>query len=396
MRLAVFVLLSSVGLASAATLADAPKLLNQIKAVSKEGAGNQEAGAAWKELVTLGGEAIFPTLTAMDDASPAAANWLRSAVTALAEKETAAGKKLPAQDLEAFVKDRKHNPAARRIAYELLVQADPKTPDRLLPAMLDDPSGELRRDAIAMAMTKAEKLEGEAAKAEYQKLFANVRDDDQAKKIAAALEKAGGKADLVAQFGIVTDWVLAGPFDGPKASGFKTPYPPEAKLDLAATYKGKGDLEVKWKPFTVAVDPKDYDLDKVGEVDLNKAIGRHKDAVAYAHTVVETDKELPVEIRYGCINASKVFLNGKQVFAREEYHHGESFDQYVVKVTLKPGKNDLLVKVCQNDQKEPFAQVWQFKLRICDATGGAVPVKIVPPTAIYSPLHEITPGSRVK
>ena len=379
MRFAVLALFVSAGLASAANLADAQKLLNQIKAVSKEGAGNQEAGAAWKDLVTLGGEAILPTLTAMDDASAPAANWLRSAITALAEKEKTAGKKLPADGLEAFVKDRKHNPAGRRIAYELLVEADSKAPDRLLPAMLDDPSGELRRDAVAMAMSKAEKLEGEAAKAEYQKLFANVRDEDQAKKIAAALEKAGGKADPVAQFGIVTKWMLAGPFDGPNASGYKTTFAPETKLDLGATYKGKGDVEVKWKQFTVEVDPKEYDLEKVGEIDLTKAIGKIKDAVTYAYTVVESDKEQPVEIRYGCINASKLFVNGKQVYYREEYHHGEGFDQYIAKVTLKPGKNDVLLKVCQNDQKEPYAQVWQFKLRICDATGGAVPVKIVPP-----------------
>jgi len=374
----VFVLLASAGLAGAANLADAPKLLNQIKAVSKEGAGNQEAGAAWKQLVALGGDAILPTLAAMDDASAPAANWLRSAVGALAEKETAAGKKLPADQLEAFVKERKHDPAGRRIAYELLVQADPKTPERLLPGMLDDPSIELRRDAVAAAMTRAEKLDGEAARAEYARLFAAVRDDEQAKKIASALEKHGGKADLVAQFGIVTQWVLAGPFDGPKASGFKTPYPPEEKIDLAATYKGKGDIEVRWKPFTVEVDAKSYDLDQVGEVDLTKAIGKHKDAVAYAYTVVESGKELAVEIRYGCINASKLYLNGKQVFAREEYHHGENFDQYVARVTLKAGKNDLLLKVCQNDQKEPYAQVWQFKLRVCDATGGPVPVRVVP------------------
>jgi hypothetical protein len=331
--------------------------------------------------VTLGGDALLPTLAAMDDASPTAANWLRSGVSALAEKETAAGKKLPAEKLEAFVTDRKHEPAARRLAYELLVEADPKAPDRLLPTMLDDPSVELRRDAVAAALTTVEKLDGKAAKTEYAKLFAAVRDEDQAKNIAAALEKHGGKPDLVGQFGIVTKWVLAGPFDAPKASGFQTPYPPETRLDLAAAYKGKGDAEVKWKPYTVEVDPKSYDLDQVGEVDLNKAIGKHKDAVAYAYAVVESDKELPVEIRYGCINASKLYLNGKQVFAREEYHHGENFDQYVAKVTLQAGKNRLLLKVCQNDQKESFAQVWQFKLRLCDATGGPVPVKIVTPAS---------------
>ena len=65
MRFAVIAILAFAGQAPAANLADANKLLNQIKAVSKEGTGNQEAGAAWKELVALGGEAILPTLNAM-------------------------------------------------------------------------------------------------------------------------------------------------------------------------------------------------------------------------------------------------------------------------------------------------------------------------------------------
>jgi hypothetical protein len=379
MRFAVLVLITVAGAAGAANRTDVQQLLIQIKAVSKDGAGNQEAGAAWKQLVSVGGEALLPTLAGMDDASVRAANWLRSAADALAEKETAAGRKLPADQLEALVKDRKHNPAGRRLAYELLVKADPKAPERLLPSMLDDPSVELRRDAVAVALTNAEKLDGDAAKAEYSKLFAAVRDEDQAKNIATALEKLGGKIDLAAQFGIITQWQLAGPFDGPNASGFKTPYPPETKVDLRATYKGKDGVEVKWKPHTVEIMPKDYDLPAVGQVDLTKVIGKYKDAVTYAYTAVEADKEMPVEIRYGCINASKLFLNGKQVFAREEYHHGEPFDQYIAPVRLKAGKNEILLKVCQNDQKEPWAQAWQFKLRICDATGGAVPVKPVTP-----------------
>jgi hypothetical protein len=379
MRLAGVALLVCAGLAQAANTADADKLLKQIKAVSKEGAGNQEAGAAWRELVSLGGEAILPTLAAMNDATPAAANWLRSAVNALAEKEQGAGKKLPADQLEAFVKDRKHNPAARRLAYEVLVQADAKTPDRLLPAMLDDPSVELRYDAVAKAMRAAERLEGEKAKAEWGRLFAAVRDSEQAKTIAKAIETAGGKPDLVAQFGLVTRWMLVGPFSNSDANGFATAFEPEQRVDLKAVYTAKGITKFEWKPHTVEVDPKSFDLEKVGVVDLNKAIGKYKDAVAYAYTVAESDKELPVEVRYGCINASKLFVNGKQVFAKEEYHHGMNFDQYVAKVILKAGKNEILLKVCQNDQKEPWAQVWQFQLRLCDATGGAVPVKIVTP-----------------
>jgi hypothetical protein len=386
MRMTVIALvLATATSASAANLAETQRALARIKAVGMEAAGNQEAGAAWKELVSHGGDAILPTLAAMQDATPAAANWLRSAVNAIVEKEKAAGKKLPTDSLEAFLKDTKNLPASRRLAYEILVDADPKTPDRLLPSMLHDPSTELRRDAVAAALTKAEKLTGDAAKTEYTRLLAAVRDEEQANTIADALDKLNARPDLKTHFGIVTRWMLAGPFDGAKGTAFDKSYDPEKKVDLSATYKGKGDTEVKWVPHTAEADPPPEKNEKgeigkiavenVGLVKLNKALAKHKDAVAYAFTIIESDKERPVEVRLGCINAVKVFLNGKEVFAREEYHHGMRFDQYVGSGTLKPGKNEILVKVCQNDQKEPWAQEWQFQLRMSDATGGALPVK---------------------
>jgi hypothetical protein len=362
-------MLVTISSASAANLADVDRALARIKTVSKEGAGNQEASAAWKDLVSLGGDALLPTLAALDDASPAASNWLISAVNAVAEKEQAAGRKLAADKLEAFLKDTKHAPLGRRLAFELLSDVDPKAPDRLLPGMLDDASGPIRRDAVAAAIKKAEKLEGDVAKKEYARLFTHVRDQDQAESIVKAVAKLGGeKPDLNLHYGVVADWMIVGPFDSTKGAGFNVAYEPEKKVDLAATYKGKKDAEIKWKPHTSTM--------PYGEVDLNKALDKLKDSVAYAYSVVETDRERPVEIRFGCITAVKVFLNGKELFAREEYHHGERFDQYAVKATLRAGKNEILVKECQNNQTEPWAQVWQFQLRICDDTGGAVPVKI--------------------
>jgi hypothetical protein len=52
-------------------------------------------------------------------------------------------------------------------------------------------------------------------------------------------------------------------------------------------------------------------------------------------------------------------------------------DQYLARGKLKAGRNELLVKVCQNEQSEDWAQDWKFQLRICDASGGAVPLKVV-------------------
>ena len=76
---AICIMLACAGLVPAAT---PEQLLQSIKAVAKEGAGNQEAGAAWKALIALGGDALFPALTAVDDSSPTASNWIRSAVSA--------------------------------------------------------------------------------------------------------------------------------------------------------------------------------------------------------------------------------------------------------------------------------------------------------------------------
>lgn len=351
---------------------DAGKYLERIKSVGSEGSGNQEAGAAWKSLVELGAEALMPTLTALDDAKPLASNWLRLAAQAIAEKEQQAKRALPTEKLERFVKDSKHGPEGRRLAYELLVREDSKAPERLLPGMVTDPSVEIRRDAIAAAIEKTIpliKAEPKKAAGEFEKLFRASRDQDQVEKIAKTLKELEVKTHLNSHFGVLTDWMVIGPFDSTKGVGYAKAYEPESKVDLTAKYKGKDDKEINWIAHS---NTEDY-----GAIDLNKALGKHKDAVAYAFTAIEVDADTPVEIRFGCISAIKVYLSGKELFAREEYHHGMRFDQYVSTGTLKAGKNELLVKVCQNNQTESWAQDWKFQIRVCDATGGAVPFKTI-------------------
>jgi hypothetical protein len=74
----------------------------------------------------------------------------------------------------------------------------------------------------------------------------------------------------------------------------------------------------------------------------------------------------------GCINASKVWVNGQPIMANIVYHTGMVVDQYAGRARLKQGRNDILVKIIQNEQPESWAQNWQFQLRICDAIGTAV------------------------
>jgi hypothetical protein len=116
----------------------------------------------------------------------------------------------------------------------------------------------------------------------------------------------------------------------------------------------------------------------MGAVDLNKAIGKEKNVVAYGFTIIDSPEDRAVEIRAASATALKIFVNGQETFGRETYHQSFSTDSHIAPARLKKGKNMILIKVCQNDQKEPWAQEWRFQLRVTDALGTPVPVSVEP------------------
>jgi hypothetical protein len=358
-------LLLPAGVIDGETTAEA---LARLKAVGREGAGNEAAARAWKDVVSQGPKALPAILQAMDDADAVVANWLRTAVDAIAERALSVGQPLPAEALEQFVRQTRHNGAARRLAYEWLRRVDTKTPDRLLPSMLQDPSPELRRDAVAGVLKQAQANldngDKDAARAAYRRALTGACDKDQVDLITKQLDKLGVKIDLAAHFGFVRSWLLVAPFDNHKEAGFNVGYPPEKGADPKTVYKGKDGKEARWVAFKT--------MDSYGLVDLNKELGKQQGVVAYAYAVVESPQTRPIQIRAGSPNAIKIFLNGKEVYHRDEYHHGAEVDQHIASATLKAGRNELLVKICQNEQTEDWAQDWKFQVRLCDAVGAAV------------------------
>jgi hypothetical protein len=364
LAVAVFGLLASAGKGE-----DVGPLLVTIRAVGKEGAGNDAAATAWQALVRQGPAALPETLAALDGAGPVATNWLRAAVEAITDKALGRGEKLPADQLEAFLRDTRHAGTARRLAYEALVRVDPATPGRLLPGMLDDPGQELRRDAVAVVLADAQALldkKDPKALDAYQKALQHARDRDQVTLAADRLKKLGEPVDLTKHYGFLTRWQVIGPFDNRKGVGFAAVYPPEKGVDLNAAVPGQDDKPVRWNEHVTT--------QNLGVVDFNKVIGPLKGAVAYAYTVVDSPTERPVELRAGSNNAIRISLNGREVYFREEYHHGNQMDQHVGRGTLKAGRNEILVKVCQNEQTDSWAQQWSFQLRVTDAIGGPVPL----------------------
>ena len=196
---AVPLLFAALAGAARADDADPGPLLARIKAVRGAGAGNAAAARAWKDLVAIGPKALFPTLAAFDDADPVAANWLRAAADAIADRAFK-DHHLSAKELEQFVLRRRHSGAGRRIAYEWLVRLDPSAPRRLLPGMLDEPGAELRRDALAVVLAEArgvlDKGDRDGAALAYRRAFDAARDDDQVEEAAKQLKALGKEADL--------------------------------------------------------------------------------------------------------------------------------------------------------------------------------------------------------
>lgn len=341
--------------------------IRMIKAVEKNGQNHLQAIKAVKDLSKASVDSLPVVLKSFEGANPLAINWLRGTVDSIAEREWKKTGKLPSGMLEEFVKDSARSPEARRLAYEWLIKVDPTATDRLIPGMLHDASPEFRRDAVQRLISQAEAARKSNDKGTEKKLLnqalGGASDDDQVKAIVAPLREMGETVDLQKHFGFLTHWYLIGPFDNTELKGFDTVYPPEKELNLEAKYSGKLG-EVAWQPFATS--------DEFGTFDIAKTTAPHKGSVTYATTTFVSDKARDIEVRLGTPNAWKLWVNGEQIFARDEYHRGVFFDQYRVAGRLKPGANTLLLKICQNEQTEEWAQAWTFQLRICDRTGVAV------------------------
>lgn len=340
--------------------------IDQIRSVSREGAGNEKATAAWQQLTQADPSTLPEVLAGMNGANPLAENWLRTAIGVITDQAIQA-KTLPVPAIQAFLADTHNSPAARVIAYDILQKAAPVLAEKITPTLLEDPSSELRRHPVSKlieagdeAMAQGKKDAGIAA---YQQAMNSARDEDQIKDLAKKLKAEGKAVDLPKHFGFVMNWRLIAPFTNVERKGFDTVFPPEKEIRLDAAYPGKNG-DAKWIDFT--------SQDDYGMIDFNKPYTMLKEVTGYAYTEIDSPEEREAQIRLGCKNGWKVWLNGELLFARDEYHRGAKLDQYKLPVKLKKGKNALLVKCCQNEQTEQWTVEWQFQLRLCDATGTAI------------------------
>ena len=156
------------------------------------------------------------------------------------------------------------------------------------------------------------------------------------------------------QTGIIHEnaWLVLGPYDNTVGIGYNTKYIPEntTQIDLTAKYEGV-NKQISWKKFS--------DAAFNGFIDFGEDVNW---CVSYAWTTITSPDEREVFFRFSSDDQSKIWLNGTEVFA-DTNAQSALLDKNTIPVTLKPGKNTILVKVCNEEMS------WGFYLRVTDVNG---------------------------
>jgi hypothetical protein len=157
-------------------------------------------------------------------------------------------------------------------------------------------------------------------------------------------------------------WKYIGPFANNGGKGFDAVYPPEKEIALAKKYPGKNGEEATWREAQF----------RDGEIN-NLALFKPENnvqATAYVYREIDskTAREIPVSL--GSDDTLTVWLNGQKILA-QNVARACAPDQDQVVLKLKPGKNRLLMKICQAEGEWAFyfmprailppAVTWQFE-----------------------------------
>jgi hypothetical protein len=139
----------------------------------------------------------------------------------------------------------------------------------------------------------------------------------------------------------LSKWHICGPFDNANGTaGFDTVYPPEKEINLQATYTGKANQKVAWKEAAFA----DNQINDIAAL-FPKAEDK-ENAVAYLYRELDYGTAVELPVSFGSDDTLTVWLNGEKLISANVQRNCEP-DQHLVTLKLKPGKNQLLLKVGQ-------------------------------------------------
>ena len=151
----------------------------------------------------------------------------------------------------------------------------------------------------------------------------------------------------------IRHWAVIGPFPSPYyyPTGLERPFPPEEGIDLKATYRGKGQT-VAYRRLTT---------DEAGTLALEQLFQPYILTTAYAFTVLRSASAQEVELTLTYEGGVRIWVNGQEVHRDPSSKAAAS-----LRVGLRAGENDLLVKLCQLRGVE---EGWWFRLSLGAGAG---------------------------
>lgn len=141
-------------------------------------------------------------------------------------------------------------------------------------------------------------------------------------------------------------WYYAGPFDNTSRRAFKTVYPPEKEIDLSKEYPGKHGAKAVWKEgkFTDG---------KVNSLALFESNRYNRQVAVYLYRVLDLGQAVDLPLSLGSDDTLTVWLNGDKVL-EQDVDRSCAPDQARLTLKLKPGRNRLLMKICNNSGEIAF------------------------------------------
>ena len=230
----------------------------------------------------------------------------------------------------------------------------------------DAPFAPLALEALAICGEKAVKAIGGLLVTQDKPLFLRT-----VQLLRGMGDKAIGELRRIG-FTHPDDWIIASPFDNADNAGFDTQYPPEAESDLNAFFAGR-DKIVRWGEIEYYKNDAYVDL-AYAHFESFERTGieffwnvRHTRSVAYALTDIQVPASMEAELRIGNVDGVKLWFDNELKYSSTANREA-SPDQGVVSVSLKEGKNRILLKIANQGTDS-----WGFYFRVTDSEGKPIP-----------------------
>ena len=152
---------------------------------------------------------------------------------------------------------------------------------------------------------------------------------------------------------LLKNWHIAGPFMAQKnANAAEIVFPPEKNQSLTQKYKSASGT-ISWQAYNQPGKEIDF-MEYFKNPDLS-----NESAAVYASTEVEAKKDGKVLLLLGSDDDPAIWINGKEVF-RKDVGRGLHACNDVIPVSLKKGKNRIMIKVAQRGGG------WGLTLKVSD------------------------------